>query len=286
MKLVRYGADGKEKPGLIDQDGQLRDLSSVISDIEPLFLSKNALAKLAKIKPEKLPIVKGRKRFGVPVSGVSKFIAIGLNYSDHAAEAGMAIPPEPIIFFKANSSLCGCNDDTIAPKNSKKMDWEIELGIVIGTKAQYVSKKDALEYVAGYCVINDVSEREFQLERGGTWDKGKGCDTFGPVGPWLVTADEIKNPQKLDMWLDVNGEARQRGNTKTMIFDVATIVSKVSEYMTLSPGDIIATGTPPGVGMGMKPKPCYLKVGDIVTCGIEGLGEQRQKIVSHPKVKK
>jgi 2-keto-4-pentenoate hydratase/2-oxohepta-3-ene-1,7-dioic acid hydratase in catechol pathway len=233
-----------------------------------------------------LPIVKGKKRFGVPISKVSKFVAIGLNYSDHAAEAGMAIPSEPIIFFKANSSLCGCNDDTIAPRNSKKMDWEIELGIVIGVKAQYVSKKDALKYVAGYCVVNDVSEREFQLERGGTWDKGKGCDTFGPVGPWLVTADEIKNPQKLNMWLDVNGVAKQRGNTKTMIFDVATIVSKVSEYMTLLPGDIIATGTPPGVAMGMKPKPAYLKVGDIVTCGIEGLGEQRQVIVKSPHTKK
>ena len=286
MKLVRYGSDGKEKPGLIDKEGLLRDLSGVIPDIEPQYLSKSALAKLAKIKPGTLPIVKGKKRFGVPISKVSKFVAIGLNYSDHAAEAGMAIPSEPIIFFKANSSLCGCNDDTIAPRNSKKMDWEIELGIVIGAKAQYVTKKDALKYVAGYCVVNDVSEREFQLERGGTWDKGKGCDTFGPVGPWLVTADEIKNPQKLNMWLDVNGEAKQRGNTKTMIFDVATIVSKVSEYMTLLPGDIIATGTPPGVAMGMKPKPAYLKVGDIVTCGIEGLGEQRQVIVKSPHTKK
>jgi 2-keto-4-pentenoate hydratase/2-oxohepta-3-ene-1,7-dioic acid hydratase in catechol pathway len=286
MKLVRYGSDGKEKPGLIDKEGLLRDLSGVIPDIDPQYLSKSALAKLAKIKPEKLPIVKGKKRFGVPISKVSKFVAIGLNYSDHATEAGMAIPSEPIIFFKANSSLCGCNDDTIAPRNSKKMDWEIELGIVIGAKAQYVSKKDALKYVAGYCVVNDVSEREFQLERGGTWDKGKGCDTFGPVGPWLVTADEIQNPQKLNMWLDVNGEAKQRGNTKTMIFDVATIVSKVSEYMTLLPGDIIATGTPPGVAMGMKPKPAYLKVGDIVTCGIEGLGEQRQVIVKSPHAKK
>jgi 2-keto-4-pentenoate hydratase/2-oxohepta-3-ene-1,7-dioic acid hydratase in catechol pathway len=286
MKLVRFGAEGKEKPGLIDSSGKLRDLSGIIPDIEPRYLSKNALAKISKVKPESLPIVKGKKRFGVPINGVSKFVAIGLNYSDHAAEAGMAIPPEPIIFFKANSSLCGCNDDTIAPRNSKKLDWEIELGIVIGTKAQYVSKKDALKYVAGYCVMNDVSEREFQLERGGTWDKGKGCDTFGPVGPWLVTADEIKNPQKLDMWLDVNGESRQRGNTKTMIFDVSTIVSCVSQYMTLLPGDIIATGTPPGVGMGMKPKPRYLKVGDVVTCGIEGLGEQRQEIVASRAIKK
>lgn len=286
MKLVRFGSEGKEKPGLIDQTGQLRDLSHVIPDLDPRYLSKSSLAKIAKIKPESLPAVKGKKRFGVPVSGVSKFVAIGLNYSDHAKEAGMAIPSEPIIFLKANSSLCGCNDDTIAPRKSKKLDWEIELGIVIGAKAQYVSKKEAMKYVAGYCVINDVSEREFQLERGGTWDKGKGCDTFGPVGPWLVTPDEIKNPQNLNMWLDVNGQARQRGNTKTMIFDVATIVSRVSEYMTLMPGDIIATGTPPGVGMGMKPKPKYLKIGDVVTCGIEGLGEQRQKIIAARPSKK
>lgn len=286
MKLVRFGLEGKEKPGLIDKAGQLRDLSQVIPDLEPQYLSKSALAKIAKIKPESLPLVKGKKRFGVPVNGVSKFVAIGLNYSDHAKEAGMEIPREPIIFLKANSSLCGCNDDTIAPRKSKKLDWEIELGIVIGAKAQYVSKKDAMKYIAGYCVINDVSEREFQLERGGTWDKGKGCDTFGPVGPWLVTSDEIKNPQNLNMWLDVNGQSRQRGNTKTMIFDVATIVSRVSEYMTLMPGDIIATGTPPGVGMGMKPQPKYLKIGDVVTCGIEGLGEQRQNVVASRSAKK
>ena len=286
MKLVRFGSEGKEKPGLIDKAGQLRDLSQVIPDLEPQYLSKSALAKIAKIKPESLPLVKGRKRFGVPVNGVSKFVAIGLNYSDHAKEAGMEIPREPIIFLKANSSLCGCNDDTIAPRKSKKLDWEIELGIVIGAKAQYVSKKDAMKYIAGYCVINDVSEREFQLERGGTWDKGKGCDTFGPVGPWLVTSDEIKHPQNLNMWLDVNGQSRQRGNTKTMIFDVATIVSRVSEYMTLMPGDIIATGTPPGVGMGMKPQPKYLKIGDVVTCGIEGLGEQRQNVVASRSAKK
>lgn len=286
MKLVRFGLEGKEKPGLIDKAGQLRDLSQVIPDLEPQYLSKSALAKIAKIKPESLPLVKGKKRFGVPVNGVSKFVAIGLHYSDHAKEAGMEIPREPIIFLKANSSLCGCNDDTIAPRKSKKLDWEIELGIVIGAKAQYVSKKDAMKYIAGYCVINDVSEREFQLERGGTWDKGKGCDTFGPVGPWLVTSDEIKNPQNLNMWLDVNGQSRQRGNTKTMIFDVATIVSRVSEYMTLMPGDIIATGTPPGVGMGMKPQPKYLKIGDVVTCGIEGLGEQRQNVVASRSAKK
>jgi len=227
-----------------------------------------------------LPLVRGKKRYGTPITGVGKFIAIGLNYSDHAAEANMAIPKEPIIFFKAISSLSGPNDDVITPKGAKKLDWEIELGIVIGKKARYVNKKDALKYIAGYCVVNDVSEREYQLERGGTWDKGKGCDTFGPVGPWLVTSDEVKDPQKLDMWLDVNGKPMQRGNTKTMIFDVATIVSCVSEYMTLMPGDIIATGTPPGVGMGIKPKPKYLKIGDVLSCGIEGLGEQRQQVVA------
>lgn len=282
MKLVRYGAKGKEKPGLIDEDGNLRDLSKKIKDIDPGQLSKTALAKIAKIKTSSLPLVKGKPRFGAPVNGVGKFIAIGLNYSDHAAESNMPIPKEPIVFFKANTSLNGPNDDVMLPKGSKKTDWEIELGIVIGTKARYVSKKDALKHVAGYCTINDVSEREYQLERGGTWDKGKGCDTFGPVGPWLVTTDEIKNPQKLDMWLDVNGKPCQRGNTKTMIFDAATIISYVSEFMTLMPGDIITTGTPPGVGMGMKP-PRYLKAGDVVTCGIAGLGEQRQKIIAFKK---
>lgn len=282
MKLVRYGAVGKEKPGIIDEEGKLRDLSGKLKDIDPSQLSSAALAKIAKIKTSSLPLVKGKKRYGIPVSGVGKFVAIGLNYSDHAAEANMPIPKEPIVFFKANTSLSGPDDDVMLPKGSKKTDWEIELGIVIGQKARYVSKKDALKHVAGYCVVNDVSEREYQLERGGTWDKGKGCDTFGPVGPWLVTSDEIKNPQKLEMWLDVNGKACQRGSTKTMIFDVATIVSYLSEFMTLMPGDIITTGTPPGVGMGMKPAQ-YLKAGDIVTCGIQGLGEQRQKIVAFKK---
>ena len=236
------------------------------------------MAKLAKPKPESLPLVKGKQRFGVPVNGVTKFIAIGLNYTDHAIEANMAIPTEPIIFLKANSSLCGPNDDLVSPRGAKKLDWEIELGVVIGKKARYVSEKEAFKYVAGYCVINDLCERAYQLERGGTWDKGKGCDTFGPVGPWLVTADEIKNAKNLNMWLDVNGKPMQRGNTKTMIFDVATIVSYASEFMTLMPGDIIATGTPPGVGMGIKPKPQYLKVGDTIACGIEGLGSQLQKV--------
>jgi 2-keto-4-pentenoate hydratase/2-oxohepta-3-ene-1,7-dioic acid hydratase in catechol pathway len=283
MKLVRYGKQGKEKPGLIDNKGQLRDLSKKIADIDAEQLGKTSLAKLAKLKPESLPLVKGKQRFGVPVNGVGKFIAIGLNYTDHAIEANMAIPVEPIIFFKANSSLCGANDNVISPKGAKKLDWEIELGVVIGKKARYVSKKEALQHVAGYCVVNDVSERGYQLERGGTWDKGKGCDTFGPVGPWLVTTDEIKNSKNLSMWLDVNGNPRQRGNTKTMIFDVATIVSYVSEFMTLMPGDIIATGTPPGVGMGMKPKPQYLKVGDTLSCGIEGLGTQTQKVAPFKK---
>ena len=283
MKLVRYGSKGKEKPGLIDQNGNLRDLSKKITDIDPSQLSSASLKKISKLPIASLPVVKGKKRFGTPVNGVGKFIAIGLNYTDHAKEANMAIPKEPIIFMKAISSLCGANDDTIAPKGSKKLDWEIELGIVIGKKARYVGKSEALKYVAGYCVVNDVSEREFQLEKGGTWDKGKGCDTFGPVGPWLVTADEVKNPQNLDLWLDVNGKKMQRGNTKTMIFDAATIVSYVSEFMTLMPGDIIATGTPPGVGMGMKPNPVYLKVGDVVTCGIEKLGSQCQKVVAFKK---
>ena len=283
MKLVRYGAKGKEKPGLIDQDGKLRDLSKVVKDITPEHLSKTALAKLAKLDTAKLPLVKGKPRFGVPFTGVGKFLAIGLNYSDHAAEAGMPIPKEPIMFFKADTSLSGPNDKVMLPQGSKKSDWEVELGIVIGKKARYVTKKDALKHVAGYCVVNDVSEREYQLERGGTWDKGKGCDTFGPVGPWLVTADEIKDPQKLDMWLDVNGKRFQTGNTKTMIFDAATIISYVSEFMTLMPGDIITTGTPPGVGLGVKPKPRFLKAGDVMTLGIQGLGEQRQEVVAFKK---
>ena len=283
MKLVRYGAPGKEKPGLIDADGKLRDLSGKIKDIGPAELSPAGLAKLARLKTASLPLVKGKPRYGVPLTGVGKFLAIGLNYSDHAAEAGMPIPKEPIMFMKADTSLSGPNDKVMLPKGSTKSDWEVELGFVIGTKAQYVTKKDALKYVAGYCVVNDVSEREYQLERGGTWDKGKGCDTFGPVGPWLVTTDEIKNPQKLHMWLDLNGKRYQDGSTKTMIFDVATIISYASQFMTLMPGDIITTGTPPGVGMGLKPKPRFLQAGDVMTLGIEGLGEQRQEVVAYKK---
>ncbi|NEX60422.1 fumarylacetoacetate hydrolase family protein [Noviherbaspirillum galbum] len=278
MKLVRYGRPGKEKPGLIDNEGKLRDLSGVIADIGPDTLSAKSLAKLAKLKHASLPPVRGTPRFGVPVAQVSKFVCIGLNYSDHAAEAGMPLPKEPIIFMKAVSCLSGANDPVMLPKGSVKTDWEVELGVVIGTMARHVSEKDALNHVAGYCVVNDVSEREFQLERGGTWDKGKGCDTFGPVGPWLVTRDEVPNPQRLGMWLDLNGERAQTGSTRTMVFPVAKIISYASRFMTLMPGDIIATGTPPGVGMGMKP-PRFLKPGDEMRLGIDGLGEQRQPVV-------
>ena len=279
MKLVRYGNPGKEKPGLIDAQGVLRDLSAAIKDIGPDQLGDAALAKIAKLKTDKLPAVKGKPRLGAPVTGVRKFIAIGLNYADHAAESGMPIPKEPVVFMKATSCIQGPNDPVMLPKGSKKTDWEVELGIVIGKQARHVSQKDALGHVAGYCLIDDVSEREWQLERGGTWDKGKGFDTFGPIGPWLVTRDEVPNPQKLDMWLDVNGVRMQTGNTKTMIFSVAKIVAYCSTIMTLEPGDVITTGTPPGVGMGKKPGPVYLKKGDVVTLGIEGLGEQRQEVV-------
>lgn len=279
MKLVRYGRIGKEKPGLIDSEGRLRDLSGMIADIGPEQLSTKSLAKLRKVRPESLPLVRGKPRFGVPLSGVGKFIGIGLNYSDHAAEAGMPIPKEPIIFMKATTSLSGPDDPIMLPKGSKKTDWEVELGVVIGTVARYVSEKDALNHVAGYCVVNDVSEREFQIERGTQWDKGKGCDTFGPVGPWLVTRDEVENPQRLELWLDLNGERVQSGNTKTMIFSVAKLISYASRFMTLMPGDIITTGTPPGVGMGMKPQR-FLKRGDVVSLGIDGLGEQRQQVVA------
>ena len=278
MKLVRYGKPGKEKPGLIDAQGRLRDLSKVIKDIGPDQLSEAALAKLQGLNFEKLPLVKGQPRLGSPVQGVGKFIAIGLNYADHAAESGMPIPAEPILFMKATSCIQGANDPVMLPKGATKTDWEAELGVVIGTQARHVTQKDALKHVAGYCVINDISERSFQLERGGTWDKGKGCDTFGPIGPWLVTRDEVPNPQKLNLWLDVNGQRRQTGNSKTMIFGVAKIVSYVSQFMTLMPGDVITTGTPPGVGMGMKP-PVFLKAGDVVTLGIDGLGEQCQTVL-------
>ena len=280
MKLCRYGKSGFEKPGMIDAQGQLRDLSHVLSNIDQGTLSPAGLANLRKIKPETLPLVKGEPRLGVPYTGISKFVAIGLNYSDHAKEAGMPIPSEPVVFMKATTCISGPNDDIIQPRNSTKLDWEVELAIVIGTKAQFVSEEKALNYVAGYCIVNDVSERAFQLVPGGQWDKGKSSDSFGPIGPWLVTTDEITDPQNLEMWLDVNDQRRQTGNTRTMIFNCAKIVSHVSSYMTLLPGDIIATGTPPGVAMGMKPEPQYLRPGDVVTLGLQGLGEQRQKVVA------
>jgi len=279
MKLCRYGKNGYEKPGMIDSEGRLRDLSKVIESIGPNEISPRGLKMLAKVKPETLPLVANHPRMGVPYIGIGKFVAIGLNYSDHAKEAGQPIPTEPVVFMKATTSINGPNDDVIQPRNSTKLDWEVELGVVIGTKAQYVPEDKALEHVAGYCVINDVSERSFQMATS-QWDKGKGFDTAGPIGPWLVTTDEIKDPQVLDMWLDVNGKRMQTGNTKTMIFSVAKIIAHVSAYMTLMPGDVITTGTPPGVGAGIKPSPIFLKVGDVMTLGIRGLGEQKQKVVA------
>lgn len=278
MKLVRYGKIGEEKPGLIDDDGVLRDLSRKVKDISGDFLNDKTLKMLRGLDVKKLKKVEGRQRLGPCVGDIGKFLCIGLNYSDHAAETGAAIPKHPILFFKANSAIVGPNDAVSLPRQSKKSDWEVELGVVIGRKAKYVSKKDALKYVAGYCVINDVSEREFQTELTGQWTKGKSCDTFGPTGPWLVTRDEVKDPQALNMWLDVNGKRRQTGNTSTMIFSVAEIIEHLSSLMTLHPGDVISTGTPPGVGLGIKPKPIFLKEGDVMELGIEGLGQQKQKV--------
>jgi 2,4-didehydro-3-deoxy-L-rhamnonate hydrolase len=278
MKLVRYGAIGHEKPGLIDKSGQLRDLSSHVKDLNGDAYSPATLKKLAALEPDSLPTVSGKPRLGPPVTGISKFVAIGLNYVDHAKETGNPIPPEPIFFLKANTSLSGPNDPVEKPRGSTKLDWEVEIAAIIGTRAKYVSEADALNHVAGYCVCNDVSERNFQIERGGTWTKGKSHDTFGPLGPWLVTKDEIPDVQKLSMWLDVNGKRCQTGSTSTMIFSIAKCISYVSQFLTLQPGDIITTGTPPGVGTGMKP-PQFLNVGDVVTLGIESLGEQRQEIV-------
>jgi 2,4-didehydro-3-deoxy-L-rhamnonate hydrolase len=278
MKLLRYGPVGKEKPGIVDKDGNIRSVAEHVADWNGETLSAKTLAKIAKLKTDKLPLVKKGTRIGACIARPAKFIAIGLNYADHAAETGAPIPKEPVVFNKWTSCIVGPNDDVMLPKGSVKSDWECELGVVIGTRASYVSKKDALKHVAGYCVVNDVSEREWQLERGMTWDKGKGFDTFGPIGPWLVTADDVPNPQKLSMWLDVNGKRMQNGSTKTMIFDVATIVAYCSQLMTLEPGDIITTGTPPGVGLGVKPNPVFLKAGDVMTLGIEGLGEQRQTV--------
>jgi 2-keto-4-pentenoate hydratase/2-oxohepta-3-ene-1,7-dioic acid hydratase in catechol pathway len=279
MKLVRYGEAGREKPGLIDAGGKLRDLSAAVDDLGGHALRPEGLAKVKALDPAKLPLVPGNPRLGVPVAGIGKIVAIGLNYSDHAAESNLPVPKEPIIFMKATSSLSGPNDRVVIPRGSEKSDWEVELAVVIGKPASYVTEADALSHVAGYLICNDVSERAFQIERGGQWDKGKGCDTFCPLGPWLVTGDEIKDPQALDMWLDLNGEKAQRGNTRTMVFGVAHIVSYVSQFMSLQTGDVITTGTPPGVGMGMKP-PRYLRPGDVMTLGIAGLGEQRQECVA------
>ncbi len=283
MKLLRYGPVGQEKPGTLDSEGRIRDLSGIVADITPDQLWGEGLAALKAVDPESLPLVDGALRYGVPVNGVRKFIAIGLNFADHAAESNLPIPEEPVVFTKAVSCLTGPNDTVVIPRGSEKTDWEVELGIVIGKRASYVEQADALNHVAGYVLINDVSERAFQTERGGTWDKGKGCDTFGPVGPWIVTTDEIGDVQQLDMWLDLNGKRMQTGNTKTMIFGVAEIVSYVSQFMTLEPGDLITTGTPPGVGLGQKPEPFYLKAGDVMELGIEKLGVQRQQVVAWSK---
>jgi 2-keto-4-pentenoate hydratase/2-oxohepta-3-ene-1,7-dioic acid hydratase in catechol pathway len=278
MKFVRYGAIGSEKPGLIDKAGKIRDLSAHVKDLAGDAVSPASLARLAALDPASLPLVGGSPRFGSPVGGAPKFIAIGLNYADHAAETGAAIPAEPIVFMKGINSLCGPNDNVEKPRGSTKLDWEVELAIIIGTRAKYIKEADALKYVAGYAVCNDVSERYFQIERGGQWTKGKSHDTFGPLGPWLVTPDEIADVHKLPMWLDVNGKRCQNGSTATMIFGVPKIVSYLSEILTLMPGDVITTGTPPGVGLGMKP-PKFLNVGDVMTLGIEGLGEQKQTVV-------
>ncbi len=279
MKLIRYGVAGQERPGLIDEQGNVRDLSAVIDDLGPEQLSDKSLEALRKLDAGSLPIVDGTPRLGCPVAQVGKLIAIGLNYFDHATEVGAPIPAEPVIFMKASSCIQGPDDPVMLPRDSVKGDWEVELGIVIGKRASYVEEADAHSVIAGYCVVNDVSERDFQMERGGTWDKGKGCDTFGPIGPWVVTRDEIADPHALDLWLDLNGKRMQTGNTRTMIFNVQTIVSYVSRFMTLHPGDIITTGTPPGVGLGMKP-PVFLKPGDVMTLGVEGLGTQRQEVVA------
>ncbi|ADG11192.1 FAA hydrolase family protein [Caulobacter segnis] len=283
MKLLRYGPKGSEKPGLLDSDGQIRDLSGHVPDITGAQLSPASLNALASIDPTTLPLVEGAPRYGCPIASVSKFIAVGLNFADHAAESNLPIPEEPVIFTKAVSCIQGPNDPVMLPKGSLKTDWEVELGVVIGSRARYVSEAEALGYVAGYVLINDVSERAFQIERGGTWDKGKGCDTFGPIGPWLVTSDEVGDPQNLGMWLEVNGQRKQDGSSKTMIFPISKLVSYISEFMTLEPGDLITTGTPPGVGMGQKPEPVYLKAGDEMRLGIEKLGEQRQIVVSWTK---
>jgi len=277
MKLLRYGEAGAERPALLDASGAIRDLSGVIADVAGEHLHPDALATLSQIDPQSLPLVAGSPRIGPCVAGVGKFICIGLNYADHAAEAGLAVPSEPVVFMKASSAIVGPDDDVLIPRGSEKTDWEVELGIVIGRKAKYVSEAEALDYVAGYCVAHDVSERAFQNERQGQWTKGKSCDTFGPIGPWMVTKDEIADPQQLGMWLKVNGETMQNGSTRTMVYQVAYLVSYLSQFMSLMPGDIISTGTPPGVGMGMKPQR-FLRAGDVIELGIEGLGTQKQNV--------
>jgi ureidoglycolate lyase len=279
MKLLRYGNKGQEKPGLLDAQGQIRDLSGHLTDIAGAALSAESLAKLAQLDLASLPLVSGAQRIGPCVGQVGKFICIGLNYADHAAESGMAVPSEPVVFNKWTSAICGPNDDVQIPRESKKTDWEVELGVVIGKAGRYIDEANAMEHVAGYCVINDVSEREWQLERGGTWDKGKGFDTFGPIGPWLVTRDEIADPHQLNLWLEVDGHRYQNGNTKTMVFQVPQLIAYLSRCMSLQPGDVISTGTPPGVGMGVKPNSVYLRAGQEMRLGIEGLGEQRQRTV-------
>ncbi|MDO8422469.1 MAG: fumarylacetoacetate hydrolase family protein [Parvibaculum sp.] len=279
MKLFRHGKAGHERPGMIDASGQMRDLDGVVSDIAGEVLLPEGLARLAALDPASLPLVPEGTRYGPCVGRVGKFICVGLNYADHAAESGMEVPSEPVLFFKATSAICGPDDDVIIPRGSVKTDWEVELGVVIGREARYVSQADALDHVAGYCVINDLSEREFQLERGGQWVKGKSCDTFGPIGPWLVTRDEVPDPQQLGIWLEVDGVRRQNGNTRTMIFGIAEIVSYISQFMSLQPGDVISTGTPPGVGLGMKPEPVYLRAGQKMHLGIDGLGVQTQTTV-------
>jgi 2-keto-4-pentenoate hydratase/2-oxohepta-3-ene-1,7-dioic acid hydratase in catechol pathway len=279
LKLLRYGPAGAEKPGLLDREGRIRDLSGEVADITGDALSDDALARLSALDPATLPLVEGDPRIGPCVGDVGKFICIGLNYADHAAESGMEVPPEPVIFFKATSAICGPNDPVRIPRNSKKTDWEVELGIVIGREARYVDEADAMDHVAGYCVINDYSEREFQNERAGQWVKGKSADTFGPIGPWLVTKDEIADPQDLKMWLEVDGHRYQDGSTKTMVYGVRHLVHYISQFMSLQPGDIISTGTPPGVGMGQRPQ-VFLREGQTVTLGVEGLGEQRQETVA------
>ena len=280
MKLLRYGEKGQERPALLDNDGQLRDLSAVVADIAGQALSPESIARLQDIDPSTLPLVQGSPRIGACVGQVGKFICIGLNYADHAAETGAAIPAEPVVFSKWTSAIVGPNDNVEIPRNSRKTDWEVELGVVIGKGGRYISENQAMEHVAGYCVINDVSEREFQLELGGTWDKGKGCDTFGPLGPWLVTRDEIADPHQLDLWLEVDGHRYQNGNTRTMIFQIPKIISYLSQFMSLQPGDVISTGTPPGVGLGIKPEPVYLRAGQTMRLGISGLGEQQQRTVN------